>query len=106
VAVPGIRPSIAQPLLSAIGTDLSKWPDEQHCYAWRGLAPTIALSGGQGLKSRTMNTRTRAAQAFRMAAQSVLRADGAWGALSRRFKGRRGPAQARVAPVHKIARTV
>jgi transposase len=57
-------------------------------------------------KSRTLKTRNRAAQAFRMAAQSVLRADCAFGAFSRRLQGRLGPAQALVATAHKIARTV
>jgi hypothetical protein len=53
-----------------------------------------------------MKTRNRAAQAFRMAAQPVLRADCALGAFSRRLKGRRGPAQALVATAHNMARTV
>jgi transposase len=53
-----------------------------------------------------MKTRNRAAQAFRMAAQSVLRADCAFGAFYRRLKGRLGLAQALVATAHKIARTV
>jgi hypothetical protein len=47
-----------------------------------------------------------AAQAFRMAAQSVLRSHCACGACSRRLKGRLGPAQALGATAHKIARTV
>ena len=106
VAVPGISTSIAQTMLSAIGTDMSKWPDEKHCCSWLGLAPNNAISGGKVLKSRTMKTRNRAAQAFRLAAQAVLRADGALGAFSRRLQGRRGPAQALVATAHKRARTV
>jgi hypothetical protein len=53
-----------------------------------------------------MKTRHRAAQAFRMAAQSVLRADCALGAFYRRLKGRLGPAQALVATAHKMARIV
>lgn len=106
VAVPGISTSIAQTILSAIGTDMRKWPDEKHCCSWLGLAPTNAISGGKGLKSRTMKHRHRAAQACRMAAQSVLRADCALGAFYRRLKGRRGPVQALVATAHKIARTV
>jgi hypothetical protein len=106
VAVHGIRASIAQTLRSAIGTDMRKWPDDTHFCSWLGLAPNNALCGGKGRRSRTMNTRTRAAQAFRMAAQSGLRADCALGALYRRLKGRLGPAQARVATAHKIARTV
>jgi transposase len=42
----------------------------------------------------------------RMAAQSVLRSHGALGAFDQRLQGRLGPAQARVATAHKIARTV
>ena len=106
VAVHGISTAIAQTILSEIGTAMSKWPDDKHCCSWRGLAPKNASSGGKVLTSRPMKTRHRAAQAFRMAAQSVLRADGALGAFSRRLKGRLGPAQALVATAHKIARTV
>jgi hypothetical protein len=106
VAVLGISTSIVQTILSEIGTDMSTWPDETHFWAWLGLAPKNAISGGKVLKSRTMKTRNRAAQAFRMAAQSVLRADCALGAFYRRLRGRLGPAQALVATTHKMARTV
>ena len=106
VAVQGSSTSIAQTSLSAIGTDMRKWPDDKPCCAWLGLAPKNASSGGQGLKSRPRKPRHRATQAVRMAAQSVLRADGALGAVSRRLKGRLGPAQARVATAQKMARIV
>jgi hypothetical protein len=106
VAIPGISTSIAQTILSEIGTDMSKWPDDKHFCSWLGLAPKNAISGGKVLKSRTTKTRNRAAQAFRMAAQSVLRAHCALGAFSRRLKGRLGPAQALVATAHTMARTV
>jgi transposase len=106
VAVHGISASIAQTIGSEIGTDMRKWPDDKHFCSWLGLAPKNDISGGKVLKTRTMKNRNRAAQAFRMAAQSVLRADCAFGAFYRRFKGRLGPAQALVATAHKIARTV
>ena len=106
VAVHGISDSIAQTILAEIGTDMSKWPDDKHFCSWLGLAPKNDISGGKVLKSRTMHNRNRAAQAFRMAAQSVLRADCAFGTFGRRLKGRLGPAQALVATAHKIARTV
>jgi transposase len=106
VAVHGISDSLAQTMLAEMGTDMSTWPDDKHCCSWLGLAPKNDLSGGTVLRSRTMNNRHRAAQAFRMAAQAVLRADCACGAFSRRLKGRLGPAQALVATAHTIARTV
>ena len=85
---------------------MSQWPDDKHCCSWLGLAPQNEISGGKGLQSRPMKNRNRAAQAFRMAAQSVLRADCALGAFSRRLKGRLGPAQALVATAHKMARPI
>ena len=106
VAVHGISNSIAQTILAEIGTDMSKWPDAKHFCSWLGLAPKNDISGGKVLKSRTMHNRNRAAQGFRMAAQSVLRADCAFGAFYRQLKGRLGPAQALVATAHKMARTV
>jgi hypothetical protein len=100
--------SLAQTIVSEIGTDLSmsKWPDAKHFCSWLGLAPKNDISGGKVLQSRTMKNRTRAAQAFRMVAQSVTRSHCACGAFSRRLKGRLGPAQALGATAHKIARTV
>jgi hypothetical protein len=106
VAVHGSSAAMAQTIGSEIGTDMSQWPDDQHVCSWLGLAPKPAIAGGTGRKSRTMQNRHRAAPAFRMAAPSVLRADGASGACSRHFTGRRGPAQALVATAHTIARTV
>lgn len=106
VAVDGISDALAQTILADIGTARSQWPDDTHCGSWLGLAPSNAISGGKVLKSRTMNNRNRAAPAFRMAAQSVVRSHGAFGTLYRRLNSRRGPAQARVATAHKIARTV
>lgn len=106
VAVHGMRDSIAQTIVSEIGTAMSQWPDAKHFCAWLGLAPKKAISGSKVLKSRTLKHRNRATQAFRMAAQSVRRSHCAFGAFSRRLTGRLGPAQALVATAHKIARTV
>ena len=53
-----------------------------------------------------MKTKNRAGQAFRMAAQSVKRADCPFGVLYRRLKARLGPAQATVATAYAIARVV
>jgi transposase len=106
VAVHGLSDSLAQTILAEIGTDMSKWSDDKHFCSWLGLAPKNDISGGKILRSRTMKNRNRAAQAFRMAAQSVIRANCAFGAFYRRLKGRLGPAQALVATAHKMARTV
>ncbi len=106
VAVHGMSDSLAPTIVAEIGTDMSQWPDDTHFCSWLGLAPNNDISGGKVLKSRTMKNRNRAAQAFRMAAQSVIRSHCAFGAFYRRLTGRLGPAQALVATAHKIARTV
>jgi hypothetical protein len=57
--VHGISASLAQTIVSEIGTDMSKWPEDKHFCAWLGLAPKNAISGGKGLKSRTLKNRHR-----------------------------------------------
>jgi transposase len=106
VAVDGLSTSLVQTILAECGTDLHQFPTEKHFCSWLGLAPKNDISGGKVLKSRTLKTRNRAGQSFRRAANSVMRADCAFGAFYRRLKARLGPAQAIVATAHKIARVV
>lgn len=106
VQVHGFSISLAQTVISEIGTDMSKFPNEKHFCSWLGLAPKNDISGGKVLVSRTLKTRNRAGQAFRLAAVSVMRADCAFGVFYRRMKSRLGPAQATVATAHLIARVV
>ena len=106
VAVEGISASLAQTILSEIGTDMSKWLNDKHFASWLGLAPHNDISGGKVLRSRTLKTDNRAGQAFRQAAASVTRSGSAFGAFYRRKRAQLGPMQALVATAHKIARTV
>lgn len=106
VAVPGLSVSLAQTIVSEIGTDMSRFPTEKDFCSWLGLAPHNDISGGKVLRSYTLKTHNRAGQAFRQAAAAVIRADCAFGAFYRRLKSRLGPAQAVVATAHKIARVV
>jgi len=106
VAVTGLNASSVQTIIAEIGTDMSRWPSEKHFASWLGLAPHNDISGGKVLRSRTLKTRNRAGQAFRLAAQATIRSQSAFGAFYRRLRARLGPAQALVATAHKIARTV
>jgi len=106
VAVPGISASLAQTILSEIGTDMSKWPTSHHFASWLGLAPHNDISGSKVLRSRTLPTDNRAGQAFRQAASTVTRTQSAFGAFYRRKRTYLGPQQAIVATAHKLARTV
>ena len=104
--VDGFGVSLAQTVIMEVGTDMTKFPSEKHFCSWLGLAPKHEISGAKVLKNKTMKTKNRAGQAFRMAAQSVKRADCVFGSLYRRLKSRLDKAQATVATAHAIARVV
>ena len=104
--VDGFGVSLAQTVIMEVGTDMGKFPDEKHFCSWLGLAPKHEISGGKVLKNKTLKTKNRAGQAFRMAANSVKQADCVFGVMYRRLKARLGPAQATVATAHAIARVV
>src|SRR5262249_32850265 len=48
-AIEGIEENTALVLLSEIGTDMSRWPNEKHFAAWLGLCPHPKISGGKVL---------------------------------------------------------
>ena len=102
----GFGVSLAQTVIMEVGTDMSKFPSEKHFCSWLGLAPKHDISGGKTLNNRTIKTKNRAGQAFRMAANSVKKANNPFGVLYRRLRARLGPAQATVATAHAMARVV
>lgn len=104
--VDGFGVSLAQTVISEVGTDMGKFPNEKHFCSWLGLAPKHEISGGKVLKNKTLKTKNRAGQAFRMAANSLKRSDTVFGVKYRRMRARLGPAQATVAVAHALARVV
>jgi transposase len=105
-ATEGLEASSAQVLLSEIGTDMSKWPTEKHFASWLGLAPHNDISGGKVLRSKPLKGNRRAAQALRLAAQTLGRTQTALGSYYRRLRARKGPTHAITATAHKLARMV
>lgn len=104
--VDGFGVSLAQTVIMEAGTDMSKFPSEKHFCSWLSLAPKHEISGGKVLKNKTLKTKNRAGQAFRMAAQSVQKSDCVFGSLYRRLRTRLDKRQATVATAHAIARVV
>ena len=115
--VDGFGVSLAQTVVMECGTDtpalhpqsgasVSKFPSVKHFCSWLGLAPKHEISGGKILKNKTLKTKNRAGQAFRMAANSVKQSDTVFGVKYRRMRARLGPAQATVAVAHALARVV
>ena len=106
VEITGISESIAQTVISEIGTDMSRFPTSEHFCSWLHLAPHNDISGGKVLRSRILKARIRAGQALRQAAQSCARSHSVFGAFYRTRAARSSSEQAIVATAHKIARAL
>jgi transposase len=93
-----------QTILSEIGLDSSMFPTPKRFTSWLGVCPDNRITGGKIKSSRTRRVKNRAADAFRMAAQSVANSAGPMGSFYRRKRARLGPAEANTATAHKLAR--
>jgi transposase len=102
--IDGLDVLTVQQIISETGTDMSAWPTAKHFASWLTLAPHNAITGGKLLHSHTQKSTNRAAQAFRMAAQSAGHSHSALGAFYRRIRAKHGGPKAVTATAHKIAR--
>jgi transposase len=101
--IEGIDQSTALSVLAEIGTDMSKWPTEKHFTSWLGLCPQHRGSAGKIKSSRLRGGASKAARAFRLAAQGCHHAKNAMGAFYRRVQARAGGPKALIATARKIA---
>jgi transposase len=101
--IDGIGPYTAVRLIAEIGTDMTRWPTEQHFTSWLTLAPRNKISGGRLLSSRTQPSANRAAALLRTVAMSLSRTQTALGAFYRRLAYRVGKAKAITATARKLA---
>src|SRR6266478_6315645 len=104
--IEGISELTALTLISEIGPGVSRFATVQKFCSWLGLCPNWQKSGGRVKSSRTRRGVNRAAQALRMAAQSLHHSKGALGGFLRRMRGRLGTQAALTATAHKLARIV
>jgi len=91
-------------LLSELGLNPSRFPTVKHFTSWLGLCPGSRITGGKVQSSKTRPVVNRAANAFRMAAQTLYRSHSALGAYYRRMQARLGAPKAITATAHKLAR--
>lgn len=68
--LPGLSDKTILKLVSELGTDLSKWPSEQHFASWLGLSPRKNQSGKMNRNKRA-SAKTIAGQIFRESAYSI-----------------------------------
>ncbi len=103
-AVAGLEASTILTILSETGTDMAPWNSGKHFSAWLAVSPNNRVTGGRLLyKKRPVIRPNRAAQAFRIAAQTLERAQCALGAFFRRVQSRHGRSSAIKATAHKLA---
>ena len=91
-------------LVSELGLDPRKFLTVKHFTSWLGLCPGSRITGGKVKSSKTRKVVNRAANAFRMAAQTLSRSHSALGAYYRRMRSKLGASQAITATAHKLAR--
>jgi len=101
--IDGLDALTVQTVVSECGIDMSRFPSEKHYASWLGLSPNHQITGGKVRKRRTRKVCNRAAQALRIAAQSLHRSKTALGAFFRRMRARHGAPKAITATAHKLA---
>lgn len=104
--IEGIDALTAFTVITEQGIDMSAFPSEKHFASHLGLCPNNQITGGRVRKRRTRRVRSRAADALRVAAQSLAHSKTALGAFFRRMRARHGAAKAIVAAAHKLAKTI
>ena len=102
--IDGLNILTVHTILSEVGLDPSRFPTVKHFCSWLGLSPGSKITGGKVKSSQTRKVVNRAANAFRLAAQSLNRSRSALGAFYRRLRGRLGAPKAITATAHKAVR--
>ena len=104
--IPGIGEATALVLFSELGPDLSRFPSAAQFASWLNLCPQNKITGGRVISSQTGPGANRAAQALRMATQTLYRSHSALGDFFRRKRARVGSPQAITDTAHKMARII
>ncbi len=78
----------------------AKFPTAKHFGSWLGLCPDNRITGGKIYSVKTRDVKSRVAEALRLAAQSLWRAQNYFGDLYRRWKARLGSPKAITAMAH------
>jgi transposase len=104
--IDGIQVQTAQVVISEVGLDMGRWPDE-HCFAsWLGLSPNHRITGGKVIQRGTKKVINRAATALRLAARTLHHSKSYLGAKYRRLRAKLGAPKAITAMAHQLARLI
>jgi transposase len=105
-AVTGIATLTAMNIVSELGRDFSQFPTVKHFTSYLGLSPDNRITGGKVVKRGRRKVGSRAAKAFRLAANSLYRTDSPLGEFFRRQRYKHGPSYAVIVTANKLARIV
>jgi transposase len=104
VSLPGVDVMTVQTFVAELGTDMSRWPSEDHLVSWLKLSPQRQVSGGKLIKHERQKVKNRVAGALRMAASTLERSDSYLGARFRYWCRRLGKPKAIKAMAAHLAR--
>lgn len=99
----GISELTVAEIIAETGTDMTKWASEKHFTSWLNLAPNTRVSGGKRLKGKPLQKKSKAGQAFLMAASTLKQSNNWLGEFYRRIKAKNGSAVAIKATARKMA---
>jgi transposase len=88
--IDGIDVMTIQTVVAEVGTDLSAWKTEAHWTSWLNLAPKRDISGGRVIRHTREHHTNRVGNAFRIAAQSLVRSTSYLGARYRYLRAKLG----------------
>lgn len=102
--IDGVDVMTIQTFVAELGTDMTRWPSENHLVSWLQLAPRRQVSGGKVIRHERVKGRNRASEALRMAASTLRHSDSYLGSKFRHMQGRLGPGKAVKAMAAYLAR--
>lgn len=101
--IPGVDRIVAWHLIAELGTDMSVFPDADHCASWAGLSPGSCESAGKQLSARAKKGNKYLRRTLTQAAWAASHCkNGYLQAFFYRVKARRGWGRATLATAHKI----
>jgi len=100
----GLDASSVYSIVTEVGLDPNAFPSVKRFTNWLALCPNNRITGGKVKSSKTRKVKSRAADAFRLAAMSLTNSASALGGYFRRMRSRLGPPEAITATAHKLAR--
>jgi transposase len=85
-SIDGINVMTAFTVISEVGTDMSRFKDENHFTSWMGLAPSRDISSGKTVGPGKKKVKNRVAVVLRTAATTLLNSDTCLGARYRHLR--------------------